>query len=162
MSFLYLKSESEFHGAQSLFLIVIYSVAWLFIEYDVARGILNFQCKTWESPCYVIFCKQSGHYTSDSKHFISRFYEKRLEIGQCYSVWHSLQFWMLLVYYEYVLSKKKSVLKWSTNHFFISSFHLNQTAFLEPEAYRPQRSHECTAMMAIFSQNTVNVACKKN
>ena len=23
-------------------------VAWLFIEYDVARGILKFQCKTWE------------------------------------------------------------------------------------------------------------------
>ena len=25
----------------------------------------------------------------------------------------------------------------------------------------PQRSPECTAMKAIFSQNTVNVACKK-
>ena len=31
----------------------------------------------------------------------------------------------------------------------------------EPEANGPQRSHECTAMKAIFSQNTVDVACKK-
>ena len=33
---------------------------------------------------------------------------------------------------------------------------------LKPEAHGPQRSPECTAMKAIFSQNTVNVACKKN
>ena len=32
----------------------------------------------------------------------------------------------------------------------------------EPEAHGPQRSPECTAMQDIFSQNTVNVACKKN
>ena len=31
----------------------------------------------------------------------------------------------------------------------------------DPEAHGPQRSPECTAMKAIFSQNTVNVACKK-
>ena len=30
----------------------------------------------------------------------------------------------------------------------------------EPEAHGPQRSPACTAMKAIFSQNTVNVACK--
>ena len=30
------------------------------------------------------------------------------------------------------------------------------------EAHGPQRSPECTAMKAIFSQNTVNVAYKKN
>ena len=29
----------------------------------------------------------------------------------------------------------------------------------KPEAHGPQRSPECTAMKAIFSQNTVNVAC---
>ena len=28
--------------------------------------------------------------------------------------------------------------------------------------HRQRRSPECTAMKAIFSQNTVNVACKKN
>ena len=33
---------------------------------------------------------------------------------------------------------------------------------IKPEAHGPQRSPECTAMKAIFSQNTVNVACKKN
>ena len=33
---------------------------------------------------------------------------------------------------------------------------------IKPEAHGPQRSPECTAMTAIFSQNTVNVACKKN
>ena len=33
--------------------------------------------------------------------------------------------------------------------------------FFKPEAHGPQRSPECTAMKAIFSQNTVNVACKK-
>ena len=32
----------------------------------------------------------------------------------------------------------------------------------KPEAHRPQRSPECIAMKAIFSQNNVNVACKKN
>ena len=32
----------------------------------------------------------------------------------------------------------------------------------KPEAHGPQRSPECTAMKALFSQNTVNVACKKN
>ena len=32
----------------------------------------------------------------------------------------------------------------------------------KPESHGPQRSPECIAMMAIFSQNTVNVACKKN
>ena len=32
----------------------------------------------------------------------------------------------------------------------------------KPEALGPRRSPECTAMKAIFSQNTVNVACKKN
>ena len=31
----------------------------------------------------------------------------------------------------------------------------------KPEAHGLQRSPECTAMKAIFSQNTVNVACKK-
>ena len=31
----------------------------------------------------------------------------------------------------------------------------------EPEAHGPQRSPECMAMMAIFSQNIVNDACKK-
>ena len=31
----------------------------------------------------------------------------------------------------------------------------------QPEAHGPQRSPECTAMKAIFSQNTVIVACKK-
>ena len=30
-----------------------------------------------------------------------------------------------------------------------------------PEAHGPQSSPECTAMKAIFSQNTINVACKK-
>ena len=34
-------------------------------------------------------------------------------------------------------------------------------ANLVPEAHGPQRSPECTAMKAIFSQSTVNVACKK-
>ena len=29
------------------------------------------------------------------------------------------------------------------------------------EVHGPQRSPECTAMKAIFSQNTVNVVCKK-
>ena len=29
------------------------------------------------------------------------------------------------------------------------------------EAHGPQRSPECAVMKAIFSQNTVNVACKK-
>ena len=33
---------------------------------------------------------------------------------------------------------------------------------LKPEAPWQQRSPECTAMKAIFSQNAVNVACKKN
>ena len=33
---------------------------------------------------------------------------------------------------------------------------------VKPEAHGPQRSPECTAMKATFSQNTVNVACKKN
>ena len=32
---------------------------------------------------------------------------------------------------------------------------------MKPEAHGPQRSPECTAMKAIFSQNIVNVACKK-
>ena len=32
----------------------------------------------------------------------------------------------------------------------------------KPEAHGPQRLPECIAMKAIFSQNTVNVACKKN
>ena len=32
----------------------------------------------------------------------------------------------------------------------------------EPEAHGPQRSPECTDTKAIFSPNTVNVACKKN
>ena len=31
----------------------------------------------------------------------------------------------------------------------------------KPEAHRPQLSPECTAMKAIFSKSTVNVACKK-
>ena len=35
-------------------------------------------------------------------------------------------------------------------------------ANLKSEAHGPQRSPECTAMKAIFSQNTVNGACKKN
>ena len=30
------------------------------------------------------------------------------------------------------------------------------------EAHGPQRSPECTCTAAIFNQNTVNVACKKN
>ena len=34
-------------------------------------------------------------------------------------------------------------------------------AIQNPEAHGPQRSPECTAMKAIFSQNNVNVACKK-
>ena len=38
----------------------------------------------------------------------------------------------------------------------------NTHAKLKPEARGPQRSPECTAMKAIFSQNTVNVAGKKN
>ena len=38
--------------------------------------------------------------------------------------------------------------------------HLLQVS--KPEAHGPQRSPECTAMKATFSQNTVNVACKKN
>ena len=32
----------------------------------------------------------------------------------------------------------------------------------KPETHGPQHSPECTAMKAIFSKNTVNVACKKN
>ena len=32
----------------------------------------------------------------------------------------------------------------------------------KPEAHGPQCSPECIAMKAMFSQNTVNVACKKN
>ena len=32
---------------------------------------------------------------------------------------------------------------------------------MKPEDHGPQRSPECTAMKAIFSQNTVNVAWKK-
>ena len=32
----------------------------------------------------------------------------------------------------------------------------------KPEAHGPQHSPECTVLKAIFSQNTVNVACKKN
>ena len=31
----------------------------------------------------------------------------------------------------------------------------------KPEAHGPQCSPECTGMKAIFSQNTVKVACKK-
>ena len=31
----------------------------------------------------------------------------------------------------------------------------------KPEAHGPQRSPECISMKAIFSQNTVYVACKK-
>ena len=31
----------------------------------------------------------------------------------------------------------------------------------KPEAHGPQHSLECIAMKAIFSQNTVNVACKR-
>ena len=27
---------------------ICFTVAWLFTEYEVARGILSFQCKTWE------------------------------------------------------------------------------------------------------------------
>ena len=34
--------------------------------------------------------------------------------------------------------------------------------FWKPEAHGQQRSPECTAMKAIFSQNSLNVACKKN
>ena len=33
---------------------------------------------------------------------------------------------------------------------------LVQHTKINPEAHRPQRSPECTAMKAIFSQNTVN------
>ena len=36
-----------------------------------------------------------------------------------------------------------------------------ETSYPKPEAHGPQRSPECTAMKAIFSQNTVTVACKK-
>ena len=38
--------------------------------------------------------------------------------------------------------------------------HLLQVS--KPETHGPQHSPECTVMKAIFSQNTVNVACKKN
>ena len=32
---------------------------------------------------------------------------------------------------------------------------------MKPEDHGPQRSPECTAMKVIFSQKTVNIACKK-
>ena len=61
---------------------------------------------------------------------------------------------------------------WLTSHTLIThnKFVLMKNMFdikisallLKPEAHGPQRSPECTAMKAIFSQNTVNVACKKN
>ena len=37
----------------------------------------------------------------------------------------------------------------------------NTSKHRKPEAHGPQRSPEYTAMKAIFSQNTVNVACQK-
>ena len=43
--------------------------------------------------------------------------------------------------------------------FFCFLFHIEFSSNLKPEY---MSSPECTAMTAIVSQNTVNVACKKN
>ena len=57
---------------------------------------------------------------------------------------------------SFVLKKTKL----PTNLNFADAMHVWNKS-LKPEAHGPQRSPECTAMKAIFSQNTVNVACKK-
>ena len=44
----------------------------------------------------------------------------------------------------------------------MQGLHQNFTNNEQPKAHGPQRLTECTAMKAIFSQNIVNVACKKN
>ena len=44
----------------------------------------------------------------------------------------------------------------------IRDAHLPLHKKLKPEAHGSQRSPDYTAMKAIFSQNTVNVACKKS
>ena len=46
--------------------------------------------------------------------------------------------------------------------FYVLINHLaHHSQYMIPEAHGQQRSPECTAIKAIFSQNTVNVACKK-
>ena len=69
-------------------------VAWLFTEYDVARGILQFQCKTWEF--------RAASYSVNSQTIIVTV--RQLYWSRKYVLWWLLSFTIDKICYQYVHS----------------------------------------------------------